>query len=135
MKIAVYSTVLILVFAASQGLAGDICSLGRDTLLLPDSGQEEFYKNNIEGKILGGTGSVVNVWQRGPNKNYAVSIDCGNDVVVNVAMSAEVTSLKAGQRIGFKGTCVSYGSRRHIYSKKTYMVFELEKGSIQQLRN
>jgi|GEM_PF-2484687 len=133
MKVAVYATVLIVVLTASQGFTADICSLGRETLLLPDSGQEEFYKNKIEGKILEGTGSIVNIWQQGPKKNYAVSIDCGNDVVVNVAISVDVKDLKAGLRVNFKGTCVSHGSRRYIYSKKTYMVFELERGSIEPI--
>ncbi len=131
MKVVVHATVLIVVLIASQGFTADICSLGRETFLLPDSGREEFYKNRIDGKILEGTGSVVTVWQHGSNKNYAVSIDCGNDIVVNVAIAVDAKNLKAGQQVHFKGTCVSYGSRRYIYSQKTYMVFELERGSIE----
>jgi hypothetical protein len=130
-KIVAYTAVLIIALTASQCFAADICSLGSEVLLLPDAGQEEFFKENIKGKILEGTGYVVNTWKRGPDKNYAVSVDCGNDVVVNVAVSADIKNMKAGQLIDFTGTCVAFGSRRHIYSKKIYMVFELHKGSVE----
>jgi hypothetical protein len=135
MKVMVCAAVLIAVLTASQGLASDICSLGKETLLLPDAGREKFYKNKIEGRILEGKGSVVNAWQRGPGKNYTVSIDCGNDVVINVTTSADAKNLKVGQQVDFKGTCVSYGSRRYIYSKKTYMVFGMERGSVGKISN
>lgn len=132
MKAAICATVLIAsLLLISHVFASDICSLGKEALPLTDAKLEEFYKKNIEGKVLEGKGFVVNVWQRGTNKNYAVSIDCGDDVIINVATLSDVKNLNTGQQVNFKGTCVSYGSRRYIYSKKTYMVFELERGSVE----
>ncbi len=132
MKIIVYATVLTAILAVTQCFAADICSLGKKTLLLPDTGREEFYKSNMDGRVMEGKGSVVNIWKSGPDNNYTVSVACGNDVVVNVATSSDVSALKAGVQVDFKGTCVSYGSRRYIYSQKTYMVFEMKKGSVSE---
>jgi hypothetical protein len=135
MKIMVCAAVLISVLTASQGFASDVCSLGKEILLLQDAGREKFYKNKIEGRVLEGKGSVVNAWQRGSGKNYTVSIDCGNDVVINVETSADTENLKVGQQVDFKGICVSYGSRRYIYSKKTYMVIGMERGSVGKINH
>ena len=132
MKAAICVITLVVVLTTSQAFASDICSLGKEALPLTDAKLEEFFKKNIEGRVLEGKGFVVNVWQRGSGKNYAVAIDCGDDVIINVAASADVKNLKAGQQVNFEGTCISYGTRRYIYSRNTYMVFEFEKGSIRE---
>lgn len=108
----------------------DICRLGHETLLLTSEQSDEFYANKINGSRLEGKGLVKNIWRSGINKPYVVAVDCGNDIIVNVAISSDPLILKTGQAVAFEGTCISYGRRRYIYSQQTYMVYEFEKGVV-----
>jgi len=114
----------------TQAEAGnDICQLGHKALLLTGEQTDEFYRNTIKGIRLEGKGFVKHIRQGGENKPSVVTVDCGNDVIVNVT-SWEVISVKIGQQVDFDGTSVSYGRRRYIYSQKTYMMFEFDCGSV-----
>jgi hypothetical protein len=115
----------------SDAFAWDnICSLGGRALALAEAQLEEFYHDKIDQKFLEGRGVVRTVWRSGVNKNYVVAVDCGNDIIVNVSTLSDVQNLKTGQLVDFEGNCISYGRRRYVYSKKTYMIFEFEKGSL-----
>jgi len=108
----------------------DICLLGHKALLLTDEQTDEFYRNTIKGIRLEGKGSVKHIRQGGENKHSVVTVDCGNDVIVNVT-TGDVINVKIGQQVDFDGTSVSYGRRRYIYSQNTYMIFEFDRGSVQ----
>jgi hypothetical protein len=107
----------------------DICLLGHKALLLADEQTDEFYRNTIKGTRLEGKGFVKHIRQGGENKHSVVTVDCGNDVIVNVT-TGEVIDVKIGQQVDFDGTSVSYGRRRYIYSQKTYMMFDFDRGSV-----
>ncbi len=114
----------------TQAEAGnDICQLGHKALLLTDEQTDEFYRNTIKGTRLEGKGFVKHIRQGGENKHSVVTVDCVNDVIVNVT-TGEVINVKIGQQVDFEGTSVSYGRRRYIYSQKTYMMFEFDRGSV-----
>ena len=76
-----------------------------------------------------GKGFVKHIRQGGENKRAVVTVDCGNDVIVNVT-TGDVVNVKIGQQVDFEGTSVSYGKRRYIYSQNTYMIFEFDRGSV-----
>jgi hypothetical protein len=103
--------------------------LGHKALLLTDEQTDEFYRNTIKGTRLEGKGFVKQIRQGGENKHFVVTVDCGNDVIVNVT-TGEVINVKIGQQVDFDGTSVSYGRRRYIYSQKTYIMFDFDRGSV-----
>lgn len=107
----------------------DICQLGHKALLLTDEQTDEFYRNTIKGIRLEGKGFVKHIRQGGENKPSVVAVDCGNDVIVNVT-TGEVVNANIGQQVDFDGTSVSYGRRRYIYSQKTYIMFDFDRGSV-----
>ena len=123
-------TGLLLFPVCTQAEAGnDICQLGYKALLLSNEQADEFYSNAIKGTRLLGKGYVKHIRQGGENKRAVVTVDCGNDVIVNVT-TGDVISVKIGQQVDFDGTSISYGRRRYIYSQKTYMIFEFDPGSV-----
>jgi len=107
----------------------DICQLGHKALLLTDEQTDEFYRNTIKETRLKGRGFVKHIRQVGKNKHFVVTVDCGNDVIVDVA-TQDVIQVKIGQQADFDGTGVSYCRRRYIYSRNTYMIFEFDRGSV-----
>jgi hypothetical protein len=114
----------------TQAEAGnDICQLGHKALLLTDEQAGEFFGNTIKGARLKGKGYVKHIRQGAENKSSVVTVDCGNDVIVNVT-TGDVMNVKIGQQVDFDGTGVSYGERRYIYSQKTYMMFDFDRGSV-----
>lgn len=107
----------------------DICLLGHKALLLTDEQTGEFYRNTIKGTRLEGKGFVKHIRQGGENKHSVVTVDCGNDIIVNIT-TGEVINVNIGQQVDFEGTSVSYGRRRYIYSQKTYIMFDFDRGSV-----
>jgi hypothetical protein len=107
----------------------DICQSGYKALLLSNEQADEFFGNHIKGIPMKGKGFVKNIRQGGENKRAVVTVDCGNDVIVNVT-TGSVVNVKIGQQVDFEGTSVSYGKRRYIYSQNTYMIFEFDRGSV-----
>jgi hypothetical protein len=132
MKKGFYRIVLggILLMSTQLFALDDICQLGHETHLLTSEQSDKFYATRINGNRLEGKGLVKNIWHSGVSKPYVVAVDCGNDIIVNVATPSDVSILKTGQSVTFEGTCISYGMRRYIYSQKTYMVFDFEKGLV-----
>jgi hypothetical protein len=107
----------------------DLCQLGHKALPMTNEKADEFYENYIKGLRLKGKGSVQHIRQGGENKRTVVTVDCGNDVIVNVT-TGDVIDVKIGQQVDFEGTSVSYGSMRYIYSRNTFLIFELDQGSV-----
>ena len=123
-------TAMLLFPVRAQAEAGnDICQLGHKALLLSNEQADEFFGNHIKGTRMEGKGFVKHIRQGGENKRAVVTVDCGNDVIVNVT-TGDVVNVKIGQQVDFEGTSVSYGKRRYIYSQKTYMIFEFDRGSV-----
>jgi hypothetical protein len=123
-------TVMLLFPVRAQAEAGnDICQVGHEALLLSNEQGDIFFANHIKGTHMKGKGFVKHIRQGGENKRAMVTVDCGNDVIVNVT-TGDVANVKIGQQVYFDGTSVSYGKRRYIYSQDTYMIFEFEQGSV-----
>ena len=114
---------------AQAEACSDICQLGNKALLLTNEQADEFFGNSIKGTRMEGKGFVKHIRQGGENKRAVVTVDCGNDVIVNVT-TGDVVNVKIGQQVDFDGTSVSYGKRRYIYSQNTYMLFEFDRGSV-----
>jgi hypothetical protein len=123
------TSMLLFPIRAQAEAGNDICQLGHKALLLSNEQGDEFFANYIKGTRLEGKGFVKHIRQDGENKRAVVTVDCGNDVIVNVT-TGNVVNVKIGQEVDFEGIGVSYGSRRYIYSQKIYMIFEFERGSV-----
>lgn len=109
----------------------DICSLGEKMNYMTTLQLEDYYKDNLKGRFVEGKGVVRNVWSYNVNKHSAIAVDCGNDVIVYVATSSGYKELNAGTVVTFDGhCCLSYSRRRYVDTKRTYMHFELDRGSI-----
>lgn len=122
---------IVMLLITSQAFAwDDICQMGREALSLTTVQLVDYYKDNIKGRLVEGRGIVRNVWQHGVNKEYAVKVDCSNDVIINVSTSSDVKDLKVNQKVNFDGTCISYSRRLYVDTKQPYMHFELERGSV-----
>jgi hypothetical protein len=114
---------------AQAEVCSDICQLGHTARLLTNEQADEFFGNSIKGNRLEGKGFVKHIRQGGENKRAVVTVDCGNDVIVNVT-TGDVVNVKIGQQVDFDGTSISFGRRRYIYSQNTYMIFEFDRGSV-----
>lgn len=109
----------------------NICELAKDTPYITSVQLTELYKDNIKGRMVEGRGIVRNVWEYGVNKNHAVRVDCGNNVIVNVATSSHnLTDIKTGQEVSFEGKVINYDRRRYVNTKVAYTIFELDGGSV-----
>jgi len=118
-------------FLNTQAFAwDDICKMGGEALSLTNVQLQDYYKDNIKGRPVEGKGYIRDVWQHGVNKEYAVKVDCGNDVIVNISTSSDCRDLKTGQGVSFDGHCISFDRRAYSNTKKPYMHFELERGSV-----
>jgi hypothetical protein len=107
----------------------DLCRLGHKALLMTNEKADEFYEKYIKGSRLKGKGYVKHIRQGGENKRTVVTVDCGNDVLVNVT-TGDGINVKIGQQVDFEGTSVSYSSMRYIYSRNTFLIFELDQGVV-----
>src|SRR4030042_3296158 len=109
MKKSIIIAIIGILLMASQSFAwDDICDVTKETPYMTTVKLKEFYEDKMRNRSFNGNGIVRNVWEHGVNKYYAVKIDCGNDVMVNVSTSSDVKDLKVGQQVSFDGTCISY---------------------------
>ena len=123
------ATMLLFPVGIQAETGNDICQLGYKALLLSNEQADDFFGSHIKGTRMEGKGFVKHIRQGGENKRAVVTVDCGNDVIVNVT-TGDVVNVKIGQQVDFEGTSISFGKRRYIYSQNTYMIFEFDRGSV-----
>ncbi len=91
MKKSIIIAIIGILLIASQSFAwDDICDVAKETPYMTTVKLKEFYEDKMRNRSFNGNGLVRNVWQHGVNKEYAVKVDCSNDVIVNVSTSSEL---------------------------------------------
>jgi len=123
----------VIMLCASQGFAwDDICQMGGEMNYMTSVQAQKNYDDNIRGKNFSGRGKVRNVREYGVNKYHVVTVDCGNDVIVNVATTSHnLDNLRAGEYVSFDGRCIDGSRRSYANTHNIYAHFELDGGSIQ----
>ena len=121
----------LLVSMGISSASDDICSLGEEALYMSSLKLREFYEDKIKGWYFSGSGFVRDVRRSAYVQYPIVVVDCGNDVIVKVQSSSlGVEDLKPGERVDFSGKCIYMQRRSYSDTKRPYMHFELEDGSV-----
>lgn len=114
---------------ASNVYAWDnICETAKETPSMTTVKLEEFFKYNLEDRSFSGKGRVRDLRKWG--SQYMLTVDCLNNVLVNVFTSSNYEELKVGQTVSFSGRCKRSYRRAYSDTKATYMLFDLEDGSV-----
>lgn len=124
-------TLLIALACAGQALAADnICgsagALVNDTTVQLDKFAE---KNDL--RTFDGSGTVRDVKGGGLASKFAVVVDCGNNVLVEVPTSSPRASsgLKRGDSVTFSGKLTGLKRRRYVDTHKWYLMVSLQDNS------
>jgi hypothetical protein len=131
MRKSILVIICFLLFSSQAFAWDDICSMGGNMNSMTSVQAQKYYDDNIRGKMFSGRGRVRNVWEYGVNKYQAVKVDCGNDVIINVATTSHnLDNVNAGDTVSFDGKCIDGSRRLYVNTKEPYAHFELSEGSI-----
>lgn len=123
-------TAVFLLFASPALAWTDLCKEAEQSLYMTSAQAEKFYNDNVKGALFDGSGTVRDVRQYGVNKYYAVTVDCGNDILANVATTENHADLSAGTAVRFSGKVVQVRRARYVDTQRVYQIYELDGGSI-----
>jgi len=127
-QILVVICVVLTLLSVQPVFAGnDICALASQVVNMAPEKFDDFYKQNIDRRLLTGRGKILNIKRTGgANENYQADISCSKTVIITLR-SGEFGVLKANAKVGdmvsFKGECTKMykrsGGRVYVHMRAT----------------